>query len=214
MSLAAEIGSRRTWFDGLLIAGIVTDDPDEEVRLYTEAAGLARELGDSALLAHCVNNMGNVELSRGEYKRALGLFHESLAAGRELGNQDLIARSSMNLGITTLLLDDVRGARPLLRDGLRAARELGQVEGFMYGFVGLGAAYAREDPARAARLLGRADALCEETASDLEPLEARVRDEAKAALRTSLGKDAYPALHAEGRALTLEDALTLALRPD
>jgi predicted ATPase len=214
LTLAAEIGSRRTRFDGLLIAGIVTDDPDEEVRLYTEAAGLARELGDSALLAHCVNNMGNVELSRGEYKRALELFHESLAAGRELGNQDLIARSSMNLGITTLLLDDVRGARPLLRDGLRAARELGQVEGFMYGFVGLGAAYAREDPARAARLLGRADALCEETASDLEPLEARVRDEAKAALRASLGKDAYPALHAEGRALTLEDALTLALRPD
>jgi len=214
LTLAAEIGSRRTRFDGLLIAGIVTDDPDEEVRLYTEAAGLARELGDSALLAHCVNNMGNVELSRGEYKRALELFHESLAAGRELGNQDLIARSSMNLGITTLLLDDVRGARPLLRDGLRAARELGQVEGFMYGFVGLGAAYAREDPARAARLLGRADALCEETASDLEPLEARVRDETKAALRASLGKDAYPALHAEGRALTLEDALTLALRPD
>ena len=45
-------------------------------------------------------------------------------------------------------------------------------------------------------------------------LEARVRDQTKAALRASLGKDAYVALHAEGRALTLEDALTLALRPD
>jgi predicted ATPase len=214
LTLAAEIGSPRTRFDGLLIAGIVTDDPDQEVRLHTEAAGLARELGDSALLAHCVNNIGNVELSRGEYERALELFQESLAAGLELGNQDVIARASLNLGFTTLLLDDVRGARPLLRDGLSAARELGQVEGFMYGFAALAAAYAREDPARAARLLGRADALCEETAYDFEPIEARVRDEAKAGLRASLGKDAYAALHAEGRALTLEDALTLALRPD
>jgi predicted ATPase len=214
LTIAAEIGSPRARFDGLLIAGIATDDPDEDVRLHTEAAGLARELGDSALVAHCVNNIGNVELSRGEYERALELFRESLAAGRELGNQDLIARASLNLGFTTLLLDDPRAARPLLRDGLTAARELGQVEGLMYGFASLATAYAREDPARAARLLGSADALCEETASDLDPLEARLRDEAKAVLRASLGKNAFAALHAEGRALTLEDALTLALRPD
>ena len=84
----------------------------------------------------------------------------------------------------------------------------------MYGFAALGTAYAREDTARAARLLGRADALCEETASDLEPLEARVRDEANAALRASLGEDAFAALHAEGRALTLEEALALALLAD
>ncbi len=214
LALATEIGSKRTRFDGLLIAGIVTDDPDEDVQLHKEAAGLARELGDSALVAHCVNNIGNVELSRGEYERALELFQESLAAGRELGNQDIIARTSLNLGFTMLLLDDARDARPLLRDGLSAARELGQVEGFMYGFASLGTAYARDDPALAARLLGRADALCEETASDLDPLEARVRDEAKAALRASLGEDAFAALHAEGRALTLEEALTLALRAD
>jgi hypothetical protein len=120
----------------------------------------------------------------------------------------------LNLGFTMLLLDDPRGARSLLRDGLSAARELGQVEGFMYGFASLGTAYARDDPARAARLLGRADALCEETASDLDPLEARVRDETNAALRASLGEDAFAALQAEGRAFTLEEALMLALRAD
>jgi hypothetical protein len=88
------------------------------------------------------------------------------------------------------------------------------VEGFIYGFVGLGAAYARGDPTRAARLIGRADLLCEETASELEPLEGRVRAETEAALRARLGEDAYAAVYAEGRALSLEDALALALRPD
>ena len=83
------------------------------------------------------------------------------------------------------------------------------------GFVALGVAYAREDPARAARLLGRADALREETAfRDVEPFERRVRDEAEAELRARLGEDAYAAAYADGRALTLEDALALALRPD
>ena len=63
-------------------------------------------------------------------------------------------------------------------------------------------------------LLGRADMLCEETASDLAQLEGRVRDEAEAELRARLGEDACAAVYAEGRALALEDALALALRPD
>ena len=76
-------------------------------------------------------------------------------------------------------------------------------------------AYAREDPARAVRLLGRADALREETAfRDDDEFERRVRDEAEAGLRARLGEDAYAAAYADGRALTLEDALALALRPD
>jgi hypothetical protein len=36
----------------------------------------------------------------------------------------------------------------------------------------------------------------------------------EAELRTRLGEDAYESDYAEGRALALEDALALALRPD
>jgi len=112
------------------------------------------------------------------------------------------------------MLGDVQRARSLLRDGLVAARQIGLVGEYTYGFVGLGAAYAREDPARAARLIGRADLLSEEAASELEPLEGRVRAETEAALRARLGEDAYESVYAKGRALALEDALALALRPD
>jgi hypothetical protein len=113
-----------------------------------------------------------------------------------------------------LKLGDVERARALLRDGLVAAREIGLVEGFIQGFVGLGAVYACEDPARAARLLGCADLLCEETGSNLQRFEGRLRDETEAALPARLGEDAYAAILAEGRALAIEDALTLALRTD
>jgi hypothetical protein len=112
------------------------------------------------------------------------------------------------------MLGDVQRARSLLRDSLVAAREIGLVEGFIMGFVGLGAAYAGDDPARAARLIGRADVLLDEAASELRQLEGRVRDDTEAELRMRLGEDAYAAVHAEGRALALEDALALALRPD
>jgi predicted ATPase len=215
LALAAETDSNQARAAGF--AGLVASwrgDLDHAAALYAESARLARELGEPRLLSIAVNNLGNVALSRGEYERALDLFEESLAIGRERQDQDLLARAFTNLGFTTLLLGDVGRARSLLHDGLLAAREIGHVEGFTYGFVGLGAAHAREDPARAARLIGRADMLCEETASELEPVEGRVRDEAEAELRARLGEDAYAAVYAEGRALALEDALALALRPD
>jgi len=197
--------------NGTMLAGLVLEDLDEQARYFDEASRIARELGDPTVLGHCVNNLGSIELNRGGYARALELFEESLSLGRESRNQDVIARACLNLGVTTLLLGDDRGARSLLRDGVSAARELGQVEGFAYGFAGLGAAFARDDPVRAARLFGRADALCEETAFTLEPLEARVRDEAKADVQASLGEEVYAAAYGEGRGLALEDALALAL---
>ena len=212
LALAAEADSGRA--GAILLAGLVADrrgDEDHAAELWEESARLAREEGDSRLLGMALNNLGTVALGRGEYERALELFEESLAIGRELQDQDRLARTFGNLGFTTLMLGDVQRARLLLRDSLVAAREIGQVEGIIGGLVGLGAVYAREDPARAARLLGRADVLCEEAGSDPEQMEDRVRAETEAELRARLGEDAYAAAYAEGRALTLEDALALAL---
>jgi predicted ATPase len=216
VALAAEADSTRA--GALLFAGLVAgrrDDDDRAAELWEESARLAREQGDSRLLGMALNNLGTDALGRGEYERALELFEESLAIGQELHDQDRLARTFENLGFTTLMLGDVERARALLRDGLIAAREIGLVEGFIGGFVNLGAAYAREHPAMAARLLGRADALREETTSgESEPLEARVRDETEAELRARMGENAFAAVYAEGRKLALEDALALALRPD
>jgi predicted ATPase/class 3 adenylate cyclase len=216
LALAAQTDFIRARAVGVQIAGLVAEkrgDWDHAAQLYAEAAQLAREVGDPWLLSIAVLNLGYVALNRGEYERALELSEESLATGRERQNQDLITRAFVNLGLAALMLGDVQRARSLLRDALIAARDIGLVDGFTCGFVGLGAAYAGEDPALAARLIGRADVLCEETASNLQ-FEDRVRDETEVELRARLGEDAYAAVYAEGRALALEDALALALRPD
>ena len=113
-------------------------------------------------------------------------------------------------------LGDVERARDLLCDGLAlAAREIGRVDLFIHGFAALGVVYASEDPARAARLLGRARTRCarKPRRRGVEPFERRVRDETEAKLRARLGEHAYAAAYADGRALALEDALPLALRP-
>ena len=215
LALAAATGSNREM--AVVLAGLVATgrgEWDRGAQLYTELNQLARESGDARWLSIAVNNLGYVAVNRGEYDRALELFEESLAIGRERQDRELCARAFANLGTTTLTLGDLQGARALLRDALVAAREIGIVDGFIAGFLGLGAVYVREDPTRAAALLGRADMLCEETTSELDDSTRRIRDQAEADLRARLGEDAYAAAYADGRALALEDALTLALRAD
>jgi predicted ATPase len=217
LALGADTDSTWARAIGVDIAALVAHqrgDWDEAAQLHAETARLARELGDYWLLGIAVNNLGDVALNRGEYERALGLFEESLAIGRERQDQETVSRAFVNLGMTTLKLGDVERARAQFRDGLVAARGIGLVEGFIQGFVALAAVYAREDPARATRLLGQAELLCEETGSNLQNFEGRLRDETEAALRARLGEDAHAAMLTAGRALALEDALALALRAD
>jgi predicted ATPase/class 3 adenylate cyclase len=215
LPLSAETGSSPA--GAVLFAALVAHsrgDEDDAAALYSECARLAREEGDARVVSIAVNNLGYIRVHRGEYALAVELFEESTAIGVERQDHELISRGSINLAYTALMLGELGRARSLLHDGLRAAREIGQMEGFIYGFLGLAAAYAPEDSARAARLLGRADMLLEETASpDLDSLDTRIRDQTEAELRTRLNEDAYAALYAEGRALALEDALTLALGP-
>ena len=64
---------------------------------------------------------------------------------------------------------------------------------------------------RAARLLGAAEALREATVSTIPPDEHAEYAEAAAALRSALGEEAFAAAWAEGRALSMESAIALAL---
>jgi predicted ATPase len=189
-------------------------DLDEAAELYEESARLAREHGDMGIVTIALNNLGAIAFDREDYERALGLFDEALAINREGHDRHLVALALLSIGTTTWMLGDLERARELLRDGLGAARDIGQVDLFIAGFAALGVAYSHQDPARAARLLGRADSLREETAfRNDDEFERRVRDEAEVELRARLGEDGYATAYADGRALTLEDALTLALRP-
>jgi hypothetical protein len=148
----------------------------------------------------------------GEYERALGLFEESMAIGRERQVQDRIARAFLNLGVTTLMLGDVQRARSLLRDGLIAVREIGLVEGFIWGFVGLeGGIRTRGSGTRRARDRPRGHA-ARGGGDSADRRSCSRRDGSRAPGEARGGR--LRSVYADGRALALEDALALALRPD
>jgi hypothetical protein len=67
-------------------------------------------------------------------------------------------------------------------------------------------------PERAARLLGAGEALMETIGTAIQAADRPTYDLAIAGPRDSLGEAPFEALRAEGRAMTMEQAVELALR--
>jgi hypothetical protein len=67
---------------------------------------------------------------------------------------------------------------------------------------------------RAAQLAGAAEALRETIGYELEPTDRAFRDRYLTEVRAALGETALEATMAEGRAMTLEEAVRLALEDD
>jgi hypothetical protein len=89
---------------------------------------------------------------------------------------------------------------------------LGDKHNFLTGLEGLAAlAAAQAQPERAARLFGTAEGLREAMGAPLPPAERAEHDRSVAAVRTTLGEEAFAAAWAEGRAMSRDQAVAFAL---
>ena len=70
---------------------------------------------------------------------------------------------------------------------------------------------AQKQTEQAVRLWGAAEALREAMGASLRPTDHAEHERSIAAIRAALGEEAFAAASAEGRALTLEDAIRYAL---
>jgi len=180
--------------------------------LFEESVAVQRAVGNTAGIAGALNNLGLIAQAQGQYARATALYEESLALKRATGHQGGIAISLGNLGVVALMQGDLAGAAMLFRESLALKREARDREGLATTLEEMGAiAHAWGQPERAARLLGAAarlrDAIGASQRSDVWPhYEATV-----AAVRRALGEAAFAAAWAEGRALSLEQAVAAAL---
>ncbi len=181
--------------------------------LYQESLAIMRELGDRSGSANSLNNLGLVAYERGDYSAAHALLEEGLAIMRELGDRSGIATSLNTLGSVAFERGDYVAANALNRDSLTIRRALGErrtiattLDGLADGAAALGSLLG------AARIWGAAARLREDIGVALPPNE-RPRYEGRvAAARAVLGDNAaFDRAWQEGRALTLEQAVELAL---
>jgi predicted ATPase/DNA-binding SARP family transcriptional activator len=179
---------------------------------YEESLALQRGMGNTHGTAVCLGNLAAIAYTGGDWVGAERLYEESLALRRHLGDRTGIADALGKLGVVALRRGEAERARILYHESLPLLRELGDRERIARELVGIAElALARERPADAVRLLGAAEAIREAIGAPSTPDERREEERCATAARAVLGDVIFPAALAEGRALSTEAAIDLAL---
>ncbi|MBI5652283.1 MAG: tetratricopeptide repeat protein [Chloroflexi bacterium] len=183
-------------------------EPGRATAFFESALIHARRAGDRWFIRNALDYLGTAAFELGDDERAATLFAESLEVSRELGNQNGVALQLTKLGRVALRRRDYRQARIHLSHALALRREMGNPRGILdcvrtFGDV----AVAEQHYARAARLYGAASALREM----LSEQDRRAFDEQVSALRAQVGETTFDHAWAEGRALSVEQAVESAL---
>lgn len=194
------------------VANEVGDYPAARSR-HEESLAIKRKLGDRAGIANALESLANVAHAQGDLPTAKALRVESLVIVRELGDRMSIALSLTNHGAVACDQGEFVTARELFTESLVNLKELGDRRNIASALEGLAAvAAALDGPLHAARLWGAVERLRREIGAPPAGYAKAGVDTRVAAARAAMGDEAaFVQAWQEGRALTLEKAIELAL---
>jgi predicted ATPase/class 3 adenylate cyclase len=218
LALCRELGDKRGIVNFLYQLGTVCrrrGDSERATGFFNECLNVSRGLGNKWFSGFALAGLGQVAESLRDYERAMALHAESLAEFRVVGDRFGIALALYCVGSAARDLRDYGRAVASFTESLTVCRELGDMwlSGLCLEQVArLASAYGQHQ--QAARLFGVAEVLHETLGWRLSPIDQADRDRDVASTQGALGDAAFGASWAEGRAMTLEQAIEYALAPE
>ncbi len=178
--------------------------------LCEESLALFREAGDTNGCAILTATLGEIARIQGDFEQAASYYKDSLAL-RSSEMESSNAWLHANLGYVAQHQGDRANAIMLFEKSLAVARKIGEKELIGVCLIGFAAAAeARRQPELAALLLASSATLLESIGAQLDPTDHAESEHLLATVRTQLGEDKFAKAWAEGRALTMEEAIELA----
>jgi len=177
-----------------------------------EALSLSRELGDARSMGFELSGLGEVALRLGDYARATQLMEESLELRRQLGNKWGVGVSLGMLGWVAMRERDWDRAITRLGESLEVRQDIGDKGGIAWCLERLaGIAMVQGQAEKAVRMFGAAAMLRSSIGSVIDPVDQASYKKNLDSLRVKLGRGRYKASWDEGRAMTMEQAVTYTL---
>ena len=186
-------------------------DFERALPLLKEGLTLLRQRGDKRGVAWSLHTLGRIALARGDYERATALHEESLALRRELAYTRGVAWSLHDLGRVAQAGCEHDRATALLRESLELRRDLCDRWGIAECLEGLATVSGAKQGERAAHLFGTAQVLREAMSAARPATERADYERDVSDVRRKLGETAFSAAWADGRAMTLDEAIAYAL---
>ena len=186
-----------------------TGEFDEARRLGREAVAWRRRLGVPTGIGHALSHLGTIEFRAANFAGALALSEEALTLFEEPHVPAMLAGAALAAGEAARRNGDLPRASVHLSRALRLSKELGQRGVFPEVLQEIaGASTCRA--ADAVRLLGASERLqLELGVPRWDPAD---HEQTAATLRAELGDAAFETACVAGRALSEEEALSLAAR--
>jgi predicted ATPase/class 3 adenylate cyclase len=214
LAIARELGDKGAEIWPLILLGIWAaegQDYLESERRYEEAIAIARETGRRELVGITFNNLSVNATRQGDIERAVSLLDDARVISRELGALEDLAVETLNLADCLRRLERWDEAAEVAAEGLTLARELDSDRATLQGLEIIAAVeLGRGDRGSAtARLVGAAYALRDRLG---EAVDRDIDVEAKAEqLAGRLGRETYERALREGRAMSMQEAVDVAL---
>ncbi len=186
------------------------------IPILEEGLSVARRSEDKRLMIQQLYHLGLTESVRGNIAATAKYYEEGLALAKEVGDRGGIAELFSRLGVDVVLLQgNLDKAEALILDGLELAVELGMDVEIAFDLAWLGyVATARQQLHRSAQLFGASEARFGKLGLSMSVWPDRVKtyNEYLDRTRAQLGEAAFAKAWAEGRAMSMEEAIELALK--
>jgi predicted ATPase/DNA-binding CsgD family transcriptional regulator len=200
-------------------------------RFFEQALSIFKELGDKWGISGALYCLGCVHIGLRDYTSAMSALEENLALTEELGTSGDGAETLEKLGKAAYFQGDYESAHLLYKRSLSLSQELWDKMGITRCLIdlagvlavatsvkerqakGKGAADKAMHPAptvSAARLLGTAQVLLGTVGFQVDPEDQELFNGYIAAARTQLSEQTFGMAWAEGRAMTIDQAIAYA----
>jgi tetratricopeptide (TPR) repeat protein len=187
-------------------------DLQTAAELFVRSLDLRRALHDDAGVATTTSNLSLVLIDRGQLDEAVALLQEADRLDRASGDDWAIACTANNLGVARLLRGERQEAAALVTDALRRFAAAGDMDGVAESLDALvGVAAAEGAWVRATRLAGSGDALRASVGIPAAPIDRQRLERWLEGPRSALGDAAYGSAWAEGKQMTVDQAVRHAL---
>jgi tetratricopeptide (TPR) repeat protein len=192
----------------LLSGGLI--EPDQSARLLAEAIACTERSGNQLLLSFLHNNAADHALRAGDIPAARTHLDQASQAARATGQET--GTVAANLGWVQREEGNPEGARSSFQASLRLCRRSGEQPTMACAILGLGClAGDLGNWDRSALLHGVAQAFLDRSGEPWQDVEARYRQHNLAQVRSHLGDELFDRAYAKGMALSVEEALRMAL---
>lgn len=213
LDVSRDVGDQLQMAWALALLGYtMLPEPDAALPIVEESLAVFRDLKHQPGMAQALNILGEIARFNGDDDRAKRAYEECLAVSQQTGERRRIVFMFNNLAFIAVHEGNLGRARELGYQGLRLAHDMKHrlqmavALSILAGVMGM-----LGEPQRAFRLLGASESALERMGAFHQLNDRQEVDAMFTAVRTPLDEATCQAALAEGRALTLEQAVAQAL---